>query len=132
MEPRYELVAVDALLPHEETDEERTEELAAEIEADGYLEEPIVVDGEHHVILDGHHRYGALRRLGCRRAPAYVVDYDDPSIRVTLWDGASVDAISKEQVIAYGTSKRRFPPKTTRHLFEGDLPRRKVPLSKLR
>lgn len=128
---RYELLPVDDLHPHEEVDPERVEELAETIDGDGFIAEPIVVDADEHVILDGHHRYQALRRLGCARIPAYIVDYDDPGIRVTLWDGAAADEVSKAEVIRRGREGDPFPPKTTRHLFEPELERSRVPLSKL-
>lgn len=130
--PRYELLGADELRPHEEVDPDRADELADRIRRDGYVEAPIVVETRHHVILDGHHRFEALRRLGCRRIPVYLVDYDSPKIHVTLWDDASIDDVDKEDVLDRGTSKRRFPPKTTRHVFEEDLPTRQVPLPELR
>lgn len=126
------MLPVDALAPHEEVDPERLDELAAQIREDGFIKEPIVVDAEHRIILDGHHRYAALKKLGCRRVPAYVVDYDSDAVEVTLWDGAAVDGVSKEQVIQRGVSGDRFPPKTTRHVFDPAPPRKQVPLDDLR
>ena len=35
----------------------------------------------------------ALRRLGCRRIPAYVVDYASEEIALTTWPGASTESL---------------------------------------
>lgn len=50
---------------------------------------------------------------------------------MTLWGGASVDEVSKAEVLRRGLEQDLFPAKTTRHRFEPDLPESKVPLSKL-
>lgn len=126
------MLPVESLSPHEEVDPARLEELAGQIRDDGFVREPIVVDAEHRIILDGHHRYAALKKLGLKRVPAYVVDYASDAVRVTLWDGASVDEVSKEQVVQRGVSGDRFPPKTTRHVFDPEMPRQRIPLDELR
>lgn len=126
------MLPVEALKPHERVEEDRAGDLAKTIASDGYIEEPIVVDRRHHVILDGHHRFEALRRLDCRRVPVYQVDYDLPTVRVTLWDGAEADDVTKTEVVRRGLEADPFPPKTTRHLFDEDLPIRRVPLVELR
>lgn len=63
--------------------------------------------------------------------PAYIVDYDDPGVEVTLWDGATVDEVTKAEVLRRGREQDLFPAKTTRHIFEPELPESRVPLSKL-
>ena len=59
-----EVLEIDVLRPHERTRDELLAQLTAEIRRDGVLKLPVLVEQEHHVILDGHHRYEALRRLG--------------------------------------------------------------------
>jgi len=114
------LVVLDirVLRPHEQTRPELLAQLLAEIERDGVLKIPVLVEREHHVILDGHHRWEALRRLGCRWIPAYVVDYSSEEISLTTWPGAIVATITKEQVVDHGVRGDLFPPKTTRHLLK--------------
>jgi len=112
----FVFVDIEELKEHEETSEEHVKLLAEEIERDGVLKRAIAVDCKTKVILDGHHRLRALRRLGCNRIPVVFLDYDDPSIRVLPWrDGESV---SKEMVRRAGLSGRKLPPKTTRHVVE--------------
>lgn len=127
----FELLPADALTVHEQVEADRTAELAETLRADGYIQYPVVVEQEHRIILDGHHRYHALLELGCVRIPVHLVDYRSPDIRVTLWDGAPVNSVSKEDVVRAGLEGKPFPPKTTRHLFEMELPVRRVALGEL-
>jgi hypothetical protein len=117
--------------PHEQTRPELLSELLEEIARDGVLKLPVLVERKHHVILDGHHRWEALRRLGCRRIPAYVVDYASEEISLTTWPGAIVATVTKAEVVAHGVTGDLFPPKTTRHLLKEKLPESPVPLKDL-
>jgi len=96
------------------------------------MREPILVEQSHYVILNGHHRTAALRELGCRRVAAHVVDYFDERVTVGLWPGATVDRITKEEVIERGVKGDLFPPKTTRHRVRFRFREAPIPLSKLR
>jgi hypothetical protein len=73
------------------------------------------------VILDGHHRYEALKSLGCTRIPVFLVDYDDPTITLTTWPNATVASVTKAEVVDRGTRGELYPPKTTRHKLPRDL-----------
>ena len=130
---RASLVILDIrdVRPHEQTRPELLASLLAEIRRDGELKVPVLVEREHHVILDGHHRWEALRRLGCKRIPAYVVDYASEEISLTTWPGAIVATVTKEDVVAHGVRGDLFPPKTTRHLLAVKLPESPVPLKDL-
>ena len=127
------LIVLDirVLRPHEQTRPELLAGLLAEIERDGVLKVPVLVEREHHVILDGHHRWEALRRLGCRRIPAYVVDYFSEEISLTTWPGAIVATVTKEEVVDHGLRGDLFPPKTTRHILKEKVPESPVPLKDL-
>ena len=129
---RYRLVDVGTLRPHESLNADLLATLIAEIKADGFLRRPIVVEDGYYVILDGHHRYEALRRLGCVRIPVYLVRYDDPAIGLTTWPDATVKTVTKADVIDRGTRGDPFPPKTTRHLFPWDSVEVRVSLEDLR
>ncbi len=121
MQYRFELVDIEKLHSHEAVDEGSISEVVAALKHETTLKEPILVDDEHYVILDGHHRVEALRLMGCRRVPAYLVDYDAPEIEVSLWPEASIDTITKADVIRMGLSDEVFPPKTSRHRVAVDL-----------
>ncbi|MFQ6012216.1 MAG: ParB N-terminal domain-containing protein [Thermoplasmata archaeon] len=106
--------------PHEEFLPELLEATRKAIEEDGFVKEPILAEREHYIILDGHHRYGALLELGCRWVPVFLVDYDDEAVRVETWPDAILDHVTKQEVVEAVLAGRRFPPKTTRHRV--DLP----------
>ncbi|MFQ5919204.1 MAG: ParB N-terminal domain-containing protein [Thermoplasmata archaeon] len=114
----FTLLRARLLKPHEEFLPELVEETRQAIEADGFVREPLLVEKEHHVILDGHHRYGALLELDIRWIPVYLVDYEDDAVRVETWPGGDVDRVTKEEVLEAALSGNRFPPKTTRHRVE--------------
>lgn len=114
----FTLLEARLLKPHEEFLPELLEETRKAIEADGYVREPILVEREHYVILDGHHRYGALLEIGTRWVPVYLVEYTDDAVRVETWPDAIVDHVSKEEVVEAALSGNRFPAKTTRHRVE--------------
>lgn len=46
------------------------------------MKKPIVVDAGTNIVLDGHHRIGALQALDCSKIPVVLVDYQSPKIGV--------------------------------------------------
>jgi hypothetical protein len=126
---RFRLVDPERLLVHEEVVPEKVEELVAEIRRRGFVEEPIWVAEGHDVILNGHHRFAALRRLGARRVPVWLLDYEGDGVRLERWDTGP--PVSKAEVLARARAGRPFPPKTTRHSLEAPPPPRHVPLARL-
>jgi len=104
---------------HEEVEEERVERLVSRIHARGVFFPPLLVDEATGVILDGHHRFEASKRLGFARIPCYCVDYlNDDNVRLESWGDDVV--FTKQDVIDMGLSDSLFPLKTTRHIY--DLP----------
>ncbi len=115
-----EEIDLDLLLPHEQTEREKVERLAREIEKEG-LKNPIVVakfDGKY-MIVDGHHRSEAFGMLGKKKIKAVVIDYFSHYVKVVGWkDGRKLD---KTEILRKAWEGKRFPPKTTKHLvcYEG-------------
>jgi hypothetical protein len=126
-----ELVDIESVRLHEEHVPETARRLAKKIHGDGVVHEAVLVESKHHVLLDGHHRLEALRALGCRKVPAYVVDYDDPDIHLSTWPGAVPVSVTKADVVAKALSGTKYPPKTTRHRLREPLPKISVPLAEL-
>ena len=125
----YRLLSVDALLIHEQIVPERVGELVRDIRAQGAVVEPILVARGSHVILNGHHRFAALRQMGARRIPAWVVDYEDDAIVLERWyDGPP---LSKAEVVERARDRRPFTPKTTKHLLKEALPSHPTRLDEL-
>ena len=115
------LVDLVALREHEQIRPEYLEQLKNEILSDGILKMPIAVDKKTYIILDGHHRLHALKRIGCKRIPVILFDYQSPEIEVIPHrDG---ETVTKEMVIQTALAGRRMPPKTSKHMImvEGEL-----------
>ena len=110
-------VRVSQLRPHEATEEELLQKLITELKRGLVVRDPIIADQETWVILDGHHRHAAYKILGLEYAACLFVDYRSPHIHVeTRRPGITV---SKEEVIRRGLQGELYPPKTTRHIFDG-------------
>lgn len=118
--PSFELVPARTLLPHEQIDEADVERLAADLRRRGMLEEPIWVAAGEHVILNGHHRFAALQRLGARWVPAWIIDYADPEMELARWGAGP--PLTKQEVIRRARAGQLFPPKTSRHIWHGPMP----------
>jgi hypothetical protein len=126
---RFRLVDPERLLVHERVVPEKVDELVAEIRAKGAVDEPIWVAEGHEVILNGHHRFAALRALGARRVPVWLFDYEDDGVRLDRWDGGP--PLEKREVLERARRREPFPPKTTRHTLARPPLARTTPLSRL-
>ena len=101
---RITLTDLADLKPHEEIIEQAVTSLAKAIRDQNEVRDPLIVDKQSMVILDGMHRYNALKRLGCKRAPACLVEYDDERITVGAWsrcfNATNADALAAEALEA--------------------------------
>ncbi len=114
-------VDLGTLKEHEEIRPEYLEQLKDEILSDGILKMPIAVDKTTYIILDGHHRLHALKKIGCRRIPVILFDYQSAEIEVV--PHREGETVTKEMVIRTALEGRRMPPKTSKHmvLIDGEL-----------
>jgi hypothetical protein len=114
-------IRIEELREHEEIRPNYLEELKNEILSDGMLKMPIAVDRDTYIILDGHHRLHALKKIGCKKIPVILVDYQSPEIEVIPWREG--EKITKEMIIDTALTGKRMRPKTSRHmiLVEGQL-----------
>jgi L-serine kinase (ADP) len=128
-EPEFALVPIDTLHAHEQIDLADIDVLIADLTARGVFTVPIWVARGSMVILNGHHRVAALRRLGATRVPAWILDYDSDHVRLELWRPGT--SITKSEVIRRGLGGQLFPPKTTRHVIDEELPAHPTPLAEL-
>ncbi len=115
------LIDLEELKEHEEIRPDYLEELRKEILSDGILRMPIAIDKNSYIILDGHHRLQALKRIGCRKIPCVLVDYQSHEIKVIPWREG--EQITKEIVIEAAVSGRKMASKTSKHmiLLNGEL-----------
>ena len=125
----FALLPLSRLKSHEEIEESDLLDLIGHLRRSRVLSEPIWVTRGTSVILNGHHRVEALRRIGADRVAAWVLDYDSDLIHLERWHTGP--PIEKSEVIRRAQEGRLFPPKTTRHRLLFDLPTRPTPLDAL-
>lgn len=82
---RLVLRPIESLLPHEEFIHVQVEKLAQQVAHDGFQRDPIIIDDESAVVLDGTHRLAAFRSLGLEHAVCYAVNYSSKSVELHRW-----------------------------------------------
>ena len=107
-----ELLDINILNPHEKIIEKKKTSLAKFIKSyeNYYIISSIVCCDQTLLIIDGHHRYFALKELGFKKVPVTLVDYQSDSIRT-----GKKNALSKEYIINIGKSSDLLEPKSTEH-----------------
>ena len=80
VESDIRLEKLESLLPHEKTAFKIVDQLAQEIENDGFQKDPIIVERDSSVVLDGMHRLAAFKKLSCKTVLCYFVPYKDVSV----------------------------------------------------
>jgi hypothetical protein len=111
--PRLLIVAIDAVLPHEEPDERRIESIRGRIAAEGLLKHPLIAARSHdtvrHILLEGVNRREALRGLGARFVPVQEVDLDDEGLVLSTWHHA-VEGLDAGEFIGHLPPPARVAP----------------------
>ena len=82
---KLELIEISSLKLHEGVIEDLKLELVRSMLEDGVQIDPIIVDENTKVVLDGAHRLEALRDIGANRALTYLVDYGNPEVKLMRW-----------------------------------------------
>lgn len=126
---KYALLPLAELKAHERIEETNVLDLVDLLRRTQVVADPIWVARESLVILNGHHRVEALRRVGADRVPAWVLDYQSELVHLERWHPGP--PIAKSEVIRRAKEGRLFPPKTTRHRLLLDLPARPTRLADL-
>ncbi|MGQ9625165.1 MAG: pyridoxal-phosphate dependent enzyme, partial [Candidatus Bathycorpusculaceae bacterium] len=111
-----QLANLNELKQHEEAEPQHLKDLTQKIAADKILKFAIVADKNTNVILDGEHRFNALKNLGCKKIPVVYVDYNSPDILVQ--SRRKDKKLTKKDVIEAGLSEKKLPPKTSRHIIK--------------
>lgn len=123
------LIDLKKLKNHERVSKKRLVEVKNMVIAARFFTEPIIVEKDHLVILDGHHRVQLLKEIGCKKIPAYLVNYYDQNIKVK--SRRPNYFINKDSIINHALSQKLYPAKTSRHFIPWR-PKSKIKLSKLR
>ena len=113
---QYRLANISMLKEHEQISESSFNELLEQVRKSRKVR-PILVEKHAFVILDGHHRFNVMKRLGFTKIPAVLVDYQ--GIEVMSWREDVV--VTKEEVIRRAKEGKLFPPKTSRHIYQAEI-----------
>lgn len=106
-------VSIDDILPHEKVIIDKKEVLKSSLK---YKDEYIIIStilicSQSNMIIDGHHRYTALKELGYDKVPVTIVNYFSDKI---ITD--ENDTFSKKEIINRSKTGDLFEPKSTKHL----------------
>ena len=64
------------------------------------------------MIIDGHHRFHALKLLNIDLIPVSLIDYDSDLILTN-----EENSLSKKEIINSAKDKNIFPPRTSKHVI---------------
>lgn len=122
------LLSPTCLTATEEVDPDRVADLEAQILRAACWTVPITAEKDALFVMDGHHRLAVAHRLHLPVIPVILLDYD--AVRVESWRPGQT--ITPACILAMARSGRKFPCKTTRHIFSRSPPDCNLPLESLR
>tara|TARA_B100000900_G_scaffold199677_1_gene169335 strand:+ start:3250 stop:3699 length:450 start_codon:yes stop_codon:yes gene_type:complete len=107
-------VEINLLLPHEKVLVDKKELIKDNLKYrnNELIISTILICSETNLIIDGHHRFNALKELGFRKVPVTLINYFTDSI---ITD--DIDSLSKREIISNSINKNLYNPKTTKHLI---------------
>lgn len=126
---KIKILKITELKCHEQIFESRVIQLMRLISKNGKFIKPIVIEKSSGIILDGHHRVEAMKRLGYAKIPAIQVDYD--KINVELRHKNLPSEIIRQLVVLVAMSGQILPKKTTKHNLSLFSPKIRVNLASL-
>ena len=109
---------IDILLPHETHFPQKAEQILNRLEREKlYQLSPILIDKDSKVIIDGHHRFEALKKYGAKEIPCILCNYSDPRIIVFEREigGKNID---KQEIISNAKKHNLYPQKFTCHAVQ--------------
>jgi hypothetical protein len=107
-----EFLNVNELLPHEEVVSERMDKLIDYLlSLKPYIIIPsILICSKSNMIIDGHHRFYALQKLGYKKVPVTKLNYNSDIITTHV-----DNVISKSELLHAALHGEMLPPKSSFH-----------------
>jgi L-serine kinase (ADP) len=69
---QIKMIKNNLIKPHEKIRKKHANELFNKIKLDGFITNPIIVEKNTMILLDGHHRFYAIKQLGLSSSPVYL------------------------------------------------------------
>jgi L-serine kinase (ADP) len=123
------LIKLADLIETEEHNHAESLMLAKKILLEKFWTVPIVVEINTSAIMDGHHRFNAAKTIGLSRVPCVTKDYNSHEVRLLSW--RSNEKIRVIDIYKNINKKKKFPYKTTRHIFTPSIEEIKIPIELL-
>jgi len=107
------LINSSSIFPHEKVITEKTKLLINYLESfnNSIIISSILCCSKSMVIIDGHHRFFALKSIGFEKIPVTFLNYFSDEIKTD-----KNNSISKNSIIKSGLEKKFLEPKSTNHL----------------
>jgi choline kinase len=127
--PDYELVPIELLKDIEDHDKNRVEELINKIEKEEVWTQPLIVEKKYNMVLDGHHRLNAARKMKIKQLPVIYVNYEDVEVWSLRKEYRVSPKLVKNMVIDKGSI---YPYKTVKHKYNFIVDKISIPLKDLK
>jgi len=112
-ERRVYLEKVEKLFPIEEYRNSRVKLVKDSIIINNVWKEPIRIEKNHNLVLDGHHSLEVAKRMGLKYVPVIGFDYDE----IDIWSLREEISVSRKEVIKNAKEHKLYPYKTVKHKF---------------
>lgn len=72
MSKKIDIINNKLIKPHETIRLAHAHKILSQIKHDGVVQQPLIVEKNSMILLDGHHRFYAIQELGLSSSPVYL------------------------------------------------------------